>query len=211
VPLIVVVARLEKAIAPPLMLMVGAGAVLSTGAITEADARAGPVAELATGAAEAGAATATSAPSATTAGTSTRAARSLTLNWPRAAAILVEAMVFPSRQMVSRHPMYRVGAAPVITVEAPSGAVVQQFVKVWSISAVGGTHWLPELLPSAGPPAASNASRQGQGSAGGQATKPNPRQEAHLVALLKSAEYSTVEIGDLFGVARSTVYRAIGT
>jgi DNA-binding CsgD family transcriptional regulator len=36
------------------------------------------------------------------------------------------------------------------------------------------------------------------------------RQEAHLVALLKSGEYSTAEIGDLFGVARSTVYRAIG-
>jgi hypothetical protein len=40
--------------------------------------------------------------------------------------------------------------------------------------------------------------------------KLNPRQEAHLVALLKSGEYSTAEIGDLFGVARSTVYRAIG-
>jgi DNA invertase Pin-like site-specific DNA recombinase len=38
----------------------------------------------------------------------------------------------------------------------------------------------------------------------------NPRQEAHLVALLRSGEYSTAEIGDLFGVARSTVYRAIG-
>jgi DNA invertase Pin-like site-specific DNA recombinase len=38
----------------------------------------------------------------------------------------------------------------------------------------------------------------------------NPRQEAHLVALLKSGEYSTAEIGDLFGVVRSTVYRAIG-
>src|SRR6185436_19771233 len=37
----------------------------------------------------------------------------------------------------------------------------------------------------------------------------NPRQEAHLVALLKSGEYSTAEIGDLFGVARSSVYRAM--
>jgi DNA invertase Pin-like site-specific DNA recombinase len=37
----------------------------------------------------------------------------------------------------------------------------------------------------------------------------NQRQEAHLVALLKGGEYSTVELGDLFGVARSTVYRAL--
>jgi hypothetical protein len=28
--------------------------------------------------------------------------------------------------------------------------------------------------------------------------------------LLKSGEYNTAEIGDLFGAARSTVYRAIG-
>jgi len=44
----------------------------------------------------------------------------------------------------------------------------------------------------------------------GMQPKLNPRQEAHLVALLKSGEYSTAELGDLFGVARSTVYRAIG-
>ena len=44
----------------------------------------------------------------------------------------------------------------------------------------------------------------------GKQPKLNPRQEAHLVALLKSGGYSTAEIGDLFGVARSTVYRAIG-
>ena len=37
----------------------------------------------------------------------------------------------------------------------------------------------------------------------GKQPKLNPRQEAHLVALLKSGEYSTAEIGDLFGVARS--------
>ena len=37
----------------------------------------------------------------------------------------------------------------------------------------------------------------------------NARQEAHLVALLKSGEYSSAELGDLFGVARSTVYRAV--
>ena len=37
----------------------------------------------------------------------------------------------------------------------------------------------------------------------------NARQEAHLVALLKSGEYSSAELGDLFGIARSTVYRAV--
>ncbi len=45
----------------------------------------------------------------------------------------------------------------------------------------------------------------------GKQPKLSPRQEAHLVvALMKSGEYSTAEIGDLFSVARSTVYRAIG-
>src|ERR1019366_81787 len=39
--------------------------------------------------------------------------------------------------------------------------------------------------------------------------KLNPGQEAHLVELLYSSEYSTAELGDLFGVARSTVYRAV--
>jgi DNA invertase Pin-like site-specific DNA recombinase len=39
--------------------------------------------------------------------------------------------------------------------------------------------------------------------------KLNPRQEAHLVALHRAGEYSSAELGDLFGVARSTVYRAI--
>lgn len=35
------------------------------------------------------------------------------------------------------------------------------------------------------------------------------RQETHLVSLLHSGEYSTAEVADLFGVGRSTVYRAI--
>ena len=43
----------------------------------------------------------------------------------------------------------------------------------------------------------------------GKQPKLNPRQEAHLVALLKSGEYSSAELGDLFGVARSTAYRAV--
>jgi hypothetical protein len=43
----------------------------------------------------------------------------------------------------------------------------------------------------------------------GKQPKLNPRQEAHLVELLRSGEYTTAELGDLFDVARSTVYRAV--
>jgi DNA invertase Pin-like site-specific DNA recombinase len=43
----------------------------------------------------------------------------------------------------------------------------------------------------------------------GKQPKLNPRQEAHLVALHHGGEHSVAELGDLFGVARSTVYRAI--
>jgi len=43
----------------------------------------------------------------------------------------------------------------------------------------------------------------------GKQPKLNPRQEAHLVALHRAREHSTAELGDLFGVTRSTVYRAI--
>jgi DNA invertase Pin-like site-specific DNA recombinase len=43
----------------------------------------------------------------------------------------------------------------------------------------------------------------------GKQPKLNPRQEAHLVALHRAGEHSTAELGDLVGVARSTVYRAI--
>jgi len=43
----------------------------------------------------------------------------------------------------------------------------------------------------------------------GKQPKLNSRQEAHLVALHHAGEHSTAELGDLFGVARSTVYRAI--
>jgi DNA invertase Pin-like site-specific DNA recombinase len=37
----------------------------------------------------------------------------------------------------------------------------------------------------------------------------NRRQEAHLVSLVHSGEYSTAEVAELFGVGRSSVYRAI--
>jgi len=36
----------------------------------------------------------------------------------------------------------------------------------------------------------------------------NPRQGAHLVSLLETGDHSTAELADLFGVGRSTVYRA---
>jgi DNA invertase Pin-like site-specific DNA recombinase len=37
----------------------------------------------------------------------------------------------------------------------------------------------------------------------------NRKQEGHLVSLVHSGEYSTLEVAELFGVGRSTVYRAI--
>ena len=43
----------------------------------------------------------------------------------------------------------------------------------------------------------------------GKQPKLSRRQEAHLVSLVRSEEYSTAEVAELFGVARSTVYRAI--
>jgi hypothetical protein len=43
----------------------------------------------------------------------------------------------------------------------------------------------------------------------GKQPKLNRRQEAHLVSLVHSGEYSNLEVAELFGVGRSTVYRAI--
>jgi len=43
----------------------------------------------------------------------------------------------------------------------------------------------------------------------GKQPKLNRRQEAHLVSLVHSGEYSTAEVAELFGVGRSTLYRAI--
>ncbi|MGK5681671.1 helix-turn-helix domain-containing protein [Actinoplanes sp. URMC 104] len=39
--------------------------------------------------------------------------------------------------------------------------------------------------------------------------KLNVKQESHLVALHKAGEHTSAELAELFGVARSTVYRAI--
>ena len=44
----------------------------------------------------------------------------------------------------------------------------------------------------------------------GKKPKLNPRQEAHLVELFETGEHSTADLADLFGVGRTTVYRAIG-
>ncbi len=43
----------------------------------------------------------------------------------------------------------------------------------------------------------------------GKQPKLSRHQEAHLVSLVGGGEYSTAEVAELFGVARSTVYRAI--
>ena len=43
----------------------------------------------------------------------------------------------------------------------------------------------------------------------GKQPKLNPRQEAYLVALHAAGEHTSVELAELFGVARSTVYRAL--
>ena len=43
----------------------------------------------------------------------------------------------------------------------------------------------------------------------GKQPKLKPSQEAHLVGLWRDGEHTSAELADLFGVARSTVYRAI--
>lgn len=43
----------------------------------------------------------------------------------------------------------------------------------------------------------------------GKKPKLNPKQEAHLVKLHEAGEHTTAEFGELFGVARSTVYRTV--
>ncbi len=43
----------------------------------------------------------------------------------------------------------------------------------------------------------------------GKRPKLSPKQEAHLVKLYHAGEHTTTELAELFGVARSTVYRAV--
>ncbi len=43
----------------------------------------------------------------------------------------------------------------------------------------------------------------------GKQPKLNARQESHLVMLFETGDHSTAELADLFGVGRSTVYRAL--
>jgi len=43
----------------------------------------------------------------------------------------------------------------------------------------------------------------------GKQLKLNPRQEAHLVTLFRAREHTVSELEDLFGITRSTVYRAV--
>ncbi len=43
----------------------------------------------------------------------------------------------------------------------------------------------------------------------GKQPKLSPTQEAHLVSIHRAGVHKTAEIAELFGVARSTVYRAI--
>jgi len=43
----------------------------------------------------------------------------------------------------------------------------------------------------------------------GKQPKLNPRQEAHLVTLFRAREHTVSELEDLFGITRSTVYRAV--
>lgn len=44
----------------------------------------------------------------------------------------------------------------------------------------------------------------------GKQPKLTSKQEAHLVGLYQSREHTSAELAELFGVARSTVYRAVG-
>jgi len=43
----------------------------------------------------------------------------------------------------------------------------------------------------------------------GKQPKLSPKQESHLVELYKAGEHTAGELAEIFGVARSTVYRAV--
>ena len=53
------------------------------------------------------------------------------------------------------------------------------------------------------------AKAKAKGRLRGKQPKLNRCQEAHLVSHVHSGEYSTAEVAELFGVGRSTLYRAI--
>jgi DNA invertase Pin-like site-specific DNA recombinase len=63
--------------------------------------------------------------------------------------------------------------------------------------------------PDPAPHSRGHEGRQAKGRLRGKQPKLNRKQEAHLVSLVHSGEYSTAEVAELFGVGRSTVYRAI--
>lgn len=53
------------------------------------------------------------------------------------------------------------------------------------------------------------AAAKAKGRLRGKQPKLKPRQEAHLVELYRAGNHTTAELSELFGVARSTVYRAV--
>ncbi len=61
------------------------------------------------------------------------------------------------------------------------------------------------MSPSSTASASSSVSMSGRG----KQPKLKPRQEAHLVELYRAGGHTTAELAELFGVARSTVYRAV--
>jgi len=54
-----------------------------------------------------------------------------------------------------------------------------------------------------------SARAKAKGRLRGKKPKLNPKQEAHLVKLHDAGEHTTAELGELFGVARSTEYRTV--
>ena len=50
---------------------------------------------------------------------------------------------------------------------------------------------------------------RGRGQLRGRPPKLDQRQEHHIVGLYQTGDYTVREIGDLFNVSRSTVYRAV--
>jgi DNA invertase Pin-like site-specific DNA recombinase len=54
------------------------------------------------------------------------------------------------------------------------------------------------------------ASAKAKGRLRGKQPKLSPKQEAHLVSLHRAGGHTSAELAELFSVARSTVYRAIG-